>query len=102
MEQLVNYDKSLIVGVLGGSSGTTCDAFTLAANAKKHGARAAIFGRKINSAEDQRLFIRFLRAVIDDALSPEEAVRGYHSELEKKSITPNRDLCDDLIRTQKT
>ena len=102
MEQLANYDKSLIVGVLGGSSGTTCDAFTLAANAKKYGARAAIFGRKINSAEDQRLFIRFLRAVTDDALSPEEAVRGYHAELEKKSMTPNRDLCDDLIRTQKT
>ena len=101
MEQLAAYDKSLIIGVLGGSSGTTCDAFTLAANAKKYGARAAIFGRKINSAEDQRSFVRFLRAVTDDELSPDEAVRGYHAELKKKSVLPKRELRDDLLQTPK-
>ena len=99
MEQLAAYDKKIIIGVLGGSSGTTCDAFTLAANAKKYGARAAIFGRKINSAEDQRSFVKFLRAVIDDELSPEEAVRGYHAVLKEKSLRPKRELRDDLVQT---
>src|SRR5579884_1427521 len=45
MEELVAYDPTLIPGILGGSSGTTYDAFKLLEEAKKHGARAALFGR---------------------------------------------------------
>ncbi|MCS6978043.1 MAG: hypothetical protein NZM31_13695, partial [Gemmatales bacterium] len=61
MEELVNYDPHLIVGILGGSAGTTYDAFKLLSEAKKYGARVALFGRKINNAENQLAFIRFLR-----------------------------------------
>ena len=61
MEQLVSYDSSLVVGILGGSAGTTFDAFHMLWEAKKYGARAALFGRKINNAEHQLAFVRHLR-----------------------------------------
>ncbi len=61
MEALASYDPSLVIGILGGSAGTTHDAFKMLAEAKKYGARAALFGRKINYAEDQLEFVRHLR-----------------------------------------
>ena len=65
---------------------------------KKYGVRAAIFGEKLYSVGDQHSFVRFLRTVADDQLSPEEAVRGYHAELKRKSIFL-RGLQDDLVQT---
>ena len=100
MEQLVHYDPTLIVGILGGSAGTTHDAFRMLWEAKKYGARAALFGRKINNAEDQLTFVRFLRALADGQIEPDEAVRAYHGELQKADIKPNRPLQDDLQLTQ--
>ena len=38
MEALANYDPSLIVGILGGSAGTTFDAYHMVWEAKKYGA----------------------------------------------------------------
>ncbi len=99
MEMLTRYDRSLIVGILGGSSGTTHDAFRLLWEAKKYGARAALFGRKINNSECQLTFIRFLRLLADGEVQPEEAVRGYHGELSKAGISPHRPLKDDLVLT---
>ena len=61
MEELVRYDPHLVVGILGGSAGTTCDAFQLLHDAQKYGARVALFGRKINNAENQLAFVQFLR-----------------------------------------
>jgi len=69
MEELVHYDPHLIVGILGGSAGTTYDAFKLLAEAKKYGARVALFGRKINNAENQLAFIHFLRLIADGELT---------------------------------
>jgi len=57
MEQLVGYDRSLVVGILGGSSGTTLDAFHQLWEAKKYGARVALYGRMINNSEHQGAFI---------------------------------------------
>jgi hypothetical protein len=51
MEALARYAPELVPGVLGGAAGTTFDAFNLLYEAKKYGARAALFGRKINNAE---------------------------------------------------
>ncbi len=96
MEELVAYDPHLVVGVLGGSSGTTLDAFMLLSEAQKHGARAALFGRKINSSENQLAFIEFLRLIADGVIEPLEAVRAYHSVLEKLGVRPNRPLDEDL------
>lgn len=98
-EQLAAYDRSLVVGILGGSAGTTHDAFALVAEAKQHGARVALFGRKINAAEDQLTFVRLLRAVADDELFPEEAVKHYHDALARIGITAKRTLEEDLVRT---
>jgi hypothetical protein len=96
MEELVAYDPHLVVGILGGSAGTTYDAFKLIAEAQKYGARAALFGRKINSAECQLAFVEFLRRIVDGEVTPEEAVRAYHCVLERLKIKPNRSLDDDM------
>jgi hypothetical protein len=98
LEQLVSYDSSLVVGILGGSSGTTFDAFNMLWEAKKHGARAALFGRKINHAEHQLTFIKHLRALADGNAEPQDSVRSYHSELEKLRIKPLRPLSVDSQR----
>src|SRR3954451_5414562 len=90
MEELVHYDPHLVVGILGGSAGTTYDAFKLLAEAKKYGARVALFGRKINNAENQLAFIRFLRLIADGEVGPEEAVKAYHAVLAKLQIKPHR------------
>lgn len=99
MEELVEYDPHLVVGVLGGASGTTHDAFALLEQAKKHGARAALFGRKINNSEDQLSFVRHLRAIADGNIRAGEAVRAYHGELQKLNLKPYRALKDDLELT---
>ena len=96
MEALARYDSSLVVGILGGSAGTTFDAYHMLWEAKKYGARVALFGRKINNAEHQLSFIQYLRAVADDQLKPEEAVKAYHGALGKLGIRPHRPLADDL------
>lgn len=98
-EQLAAYDRSLVVGVLGGGAGTTHDAFGLLADARRHGARVALFGRKINAAEHQVSFVRLLRAVADGGLAAAEAVRAYHGELAKLGIRPTRSLEADLVRS---
>lgn len=87
------------MGILGGAAGTTHDAFALVADAKKHGTRVALFGRKINAAENQLEFVRFLRGVADGELSPEAAVRGYHGSLARLGLSPRRPFEDDLVRT---
>jgi hypothetical protein len=99
LEELVSYDHSLVVGILGGSAGTTFDAFNMLWEAKKHGARAALFGRKINNAEHQLSFVKHLRALADGQTEPAEAVRSYHADLAKLEIAPLRPLADDLKRT---
>jgi hypothetical protein len=99
MQELVEYDPHLVPGILGGSSGTTYDAFRLLAEAKQHGARAALFGRKINNSEHQLTFVKFLRAIADGQIPPEEAVRAYHGELERLKIAPYRALKEDLELT---
>jgi hypothetical protein len=100
MEALARYDRSVVVGILGGSAGTTFDAYQMLWEAKKYGARVALYGRKINNAENQLSFVRYLRAVADDEISPVEAVRAYHGDLEKLGIRPQRSLEDDLQQTE--
>ncbi len=99
MEALVAYDPHLVPGVLGGSAGTTHDAFRLVQDARRHGARAALFGRKINRSEHQLTFVRHLRAIADGALEAAEACRSYHADLERLGIRPYRSLDDDLKLT---
>ncbi len=95
MEELAQYDPNLIVGILGGSAGTTYDAFKLIHDAQKYGARIALFGRKINNAEHQLAFVEMLRLITDGKLSPEEAVRAYHGVLQGKGLRPHRSLEED-------
>ncbi len=99
MEQLAAYDPHLVPGILGGSSGTTFDAFHMLWEAKKHGARAALYGRKINNSEHQLTFIKYLRMLADGQIEPTEACKAYHGDLQKLKIAPHRSLEDDLKRT---
>ncbi|MGO8928074.1 MAG: hypothetical protein ACLQU3_14475 [Limisphaerales bacterium] len=99
MEELAQFDPNLVVGILGGSAGTTYDAFRLIHDAQKYGARVALFGRKINNAEHQLAFIEMLRLITDGKLSPEEAVRAYHGVLHARNIKPKLPLEKDLELT---
>ena len=66
--------------------GTTRDAFQLLADAQKYGAKVALFGRKINNAENQLAFVQFLRLIVDGVIGPVEAVKAYHAVLGKLGI----------------
>lgn len=99
LEELVSYDPNLVVGILGGSAGTTLDAFQLIHDAQKHGARVALYGRKINLSESPLAFIEFLRRVVDGEITPTDAVKAYHSVLERTGIKPQRSLQQDLQLT---
>jgi hypothetical protein len=100
MEQLASYDRTLIPGILGGAAGTTFDAFFQLAEAKKYGARAALYGRMINQAENQHVFVQHLRWIADgDITDAGQAVRSYHGSLEKVGLKPYRSLEDDLKHT---
>jgi len=100
LEELATYDPTLVVGVLGGAAGTTRDCYELLAQAERHGARVALFGRKINVAESPLDLVALMRPVIRRDVSPEEAVRAYHGALQKKGIRPARPLDDDLRITE--
>ena len=99
MEQLATYDPLLIPGVMGGASGTTYDAFYLLEEARRRGARAALFGRKIKDSEHQLTFVRHLRLIADGQLAAQEACRSYHADLGKLGIRPHRPLAEDLQAT---
>ncbi len=99
MQQLVEYDPHLIPGILGGSSGTTFDAFSLLDDARRHGARAALFGRKIKDSEHPLTFVQYLRLLADGQIGPTEACRAYHSDLRRLGITPHRPIDQDLLAT---
>lgn len=96
LEELVAYDPNVVVGILGGSAGTTFDAFQLIHDAQKYGARVALFGRKINLSEHPLTFIEFLRRIVDGEISPTEAVKAYHGVLQGLGIKPQRSLHADL------
>ncbi len=102
MEELVRFDPHLVVGILGGSAGTTRDAFQLLHDAQKYGAKVALFGRKINHAENQLAFVHFLRLIVEGQIAPLEAVKAYHAVLGRLGLRPHRSLEDDLKVTDQS
>jgi hypothetical protein len=102
MQELVRFDPHLVVGILGGSAGTTRDAFQLLHDAQKYGAKVALFGRKINHAENQLAFVHFLRLIVEGQIGPVDAVRAYHAVLARLGLHPHRPLDDDLIVTDQS
>ncbi|PZQ50700.1 MAG: hypothetical protein DI556_06155 [Rhodovulum sulfidophilum] len=96
LEELVAHDPAMVVGVLGGGGGTHRDTFELVAQAERFGGRLALFGRKINMAEHQPSLIRWMRRVADAEVAPAAAVRGYHADLARLGLAPDRDLDTDL------
>jgi DhnA family fructose-bisphosphate aldolase class Ia len=96
LRELVEHDSSIVVGLLGGSAGTTRDAFELLHRGESAGARVALFGRKIQRAESQTDLVRLMRPVIEGKISPVEAVKDYHSSLARLKINPLRSLDADL------
>jgi DhnA family fructose-bisphosphate aldolase class Ia len=101
MEELASYDpESLIVGVLGGGKGTTRDTFELALKSERHGARVALFGRKINLAESPVDLVSLMRRVVEDDITSSDAVKDYHDRLKKAGLKPHRPLKDDLEITE--
>lgn len=101
LEELSSYDPGLVVGVLGGGAGPARDTFELIHQAEKYGARVALFGRKINLAEEPLAMVKLMRAVADGDLSPPEAVKAYHGELQRQGQASYRSIDDDLNITEK-
>lgn len=100
LEELAGFDSTLVVGILGGGAGTTRDTFELLHQGEKYGARLAVFGRKINLAEQPLALVRLMRQVADGMVGPEEAVKAYHGELQKAGVRPARALEDDSAITE--
>ena len=96
MEELASYDpNNLIVGILGGGKGTTRDCFELLHKASKYGAKVALFGRKINLAEDQKE--SYLSAKITSLVLSEKITAGTSQPLFVfPDITKNEDAIDSL------
>jgi DhnA family fructose-bisphosphate aldolase class Ia len=100
MEELAAYDPTrLVAGILGGARGTTRDTFELAAQAEKHGARVALFGRKINFSESPLDLVKLLLAVVERELKAADAVKAYHDILGKKKLKADRELSADIAIT---
>ena len=103
MEELASFDpQNLIVGILGGAAGTTRDTMELVAQAERHGARVALFGRKIWHAESAMEIVRLMRRVVKREASPSEAVRLYHDLLAKAGIRARLPLDKDSKVTDPT
>lgn len=100
LEELVTHDSGMVVGVLGGGHGTHRDTFELLAQTERHGGRLALFGRKINAAEDQPSIVRWMRRVVDHEVTPAEAVRAYHADLQRLGLQPDRSLETDSQITE--
>jgi len=100
MQELAAYDPHLVPGILGGSSGTTYDAFFLLEDARRNGARAALFGRKIKDSEHPLTFVRYLRLIADGETGAADACRAYHADLQRLGIAPHRPLELDLRATE--
>jgi hypothetical protein len=102
LEELAGHDSSLVVGILGGSTGTVRDTFELLHQGEKSGAKVALFGRKIKYAESPTDLVSLFRPVIERDLSPADAVKDYHARIAKKGLRPTRALEDDLQITEAT
>jgi hypothetical protein len=100
LEELAQFDPTVVVGVLGGGAGTTRDAFELVYQAERHGGRLALFGRKINLAESPLALVALMREVANGTIMPVAAVRAYHGTLQAEGIQPARSLDDDLQITE--
>ena len=101
MEELASYDPGrLIVGILGGAAGTTRDTFELLSQAERYGARVALFGRKIHLAESPIEIVSLMRQIVARTITPAEAVKVYHGELQKKGLKPARPLEEDSRITE--
>jgi hypothetical protein len=100
LEELAGHDPSLVVGVLGGSAGTVRDTFELLHAAQRHGARVALFGRKIQHAQSQLDLVALMRPVLRGDLSPADGVREYHRRLAARGLIANRTLDADLEITE--
>jgi DhnA family fructose-bisphosphate aldolase class Ia len=101
LEELASFDPSITVGVLGGGAGTTRDCFELLNQAEKYGARVALFGRKINLAEDPLAMVSFMHEVASGNIQPLEAVKAYHGSLQKNGLKAIRELAADSEITEK-
>ena len=100
LQELTEHDSSLVVGLLGGPSGTTRDTFELLTQGEQAGARIALFGKKIQRAESQSDIVSLMRPVIEGSMTPAKAVEVYHESLAEKKMAPMRSLKVDRQITE--
>ena len=100
LSSLCRFDPRMVIGIMGGGSGTTRDCLELLGQAQQAGARAALFGRKILHAEDPVLMLGMMRSVTDGVLTPAQAVEFYHQGLAERGMTPRLCVRDDCEITE--
>ncbi|GAB6968206.1 hypothetical protein JCM25156A_22430 [Komagataeibacter kakiaceti JCM 25156] len=100
LTELCAFDPRMVVGIMGGGSGTTRDCLELLYQAQGCGARAALFGRKILDADDPLLLVQAMRHVTDGDLLPDEATCLYHETLAGKGRRATRPLGADRRVTE--
>lgn len=100
LSELVQHDPTLVVGILGGSAGTTRDTLELLSQGERAGARVSLFGRKVQRAESQLDLLGVMRSVVSGKLTPEQGVANYHETLRSKGIEPTRSLEQDQHITE--
>ncbi|WP_370312701.1 hypothetical protein [Sagittula sp.] len=97
MAALAAHDPTMVVDVLGGAGSTHRDTFELIRQSERHGARLALFGRKINKAEIAKRLNLSRPTVITDLLLASEhqivgvKIAGVHFRV--------NDLADALCET---
>lgn len=102
LTELCAFDPRMVVGIMGGGSGTTRDCLELLHQAQACGARAALFGRKIVDADDPLLLVQAMRRVTDGDLLPDEATCFYHEALARRGGRAERPLGADRCITEAT
>ncbi|MBL8930907.1 MAG: hypothetical protein JNL54_12345 [Kineosporiaceae bacterium] len=100
LAELVQHDPSLVVGILGGSAGTTRDTLELLSQGERAGARVSLFGRKVQRAESQLDLLAVMRSVVAGKATPEQGVQAYHDALRGKGIAPALPLEEDQRITE--
>ena len=106
LAELVEHDPSVVVGILGGSAGTTRDTFELLHRAERHGGRVALFGRKIQRAESQLDLVGLMRPVLRGELSPADARArlprgaGQGRDHAQRSLEADLEVTDPVLRAE--
>jgi hypothetical protein len=78
---LCDFDPTVVIGALGGPYLNSRATLQLAYEVIQNGGRVILFGRTIFLEQNPRLICRYLRAVLDGQMAPDQAHAEYQAEM---------------------